>query len=554
VTDDTGQDAGSQPTLVETTDTDAAGTDAAGRQPPAGTGAAVGARRSIVLESLLAGALAASTLLVHDLQSILNRPYWLDEAWVADSTRVPLSQVPLVTSSSPIGWTVLLRLMAVGGPQRQRLVPLLLLVGAAVLAYLLGRRAPLPKPIGGALAAGAVVLLPHALLRDDLKQYTSDACCALLLLWLTARAEERPTRGRLAVLVLAAPVAMLFSHTALLVGIAVLLGLAAATLLRRAWRRLLEVVAGGLLAAAGMGLVYLRADRPHVTGSLTDYWRRYYLPTHGGFGPAWRYISGRWTQLHSLTNLGPGWLAALLVLAGLVTLARTGRLAVALSVPALLVGLIAASARHRYPLLDQRTSLFLFVILAVLAAIGVAGLASAVLALARWAGARLRSARVAAVAGLALATAVLVGSVFAYAIPASDYVRRRTIPLEDVRAATDWVQARIQPQDAVVVEFGAEFGYGYYATGLRPRFVRNSIPATGFVLDSDDGQRLVVVPPNERTAAGMLAAIAHARTLLRPSGRIYVLRAHEVAGERAAFEQLRPIDQRDWTGAAVTVL
>jgi hypothetical protein len=541
----------------------AAGGDAVGGELPPGPAevAPAGGRRLLALEWVLGGGIAAATLLVHDLHHILSQPYWIDEAWAADSVRVPLTEAPAVTASSPLGWTVLLHFMVIGGPQRQRLVPLLLLAAATVVAYLLGRRSPLPKPVGGALAAGALLLLPHALLRNDLKQYTSDACCALLLLLLAARAEERPTRARLAVLVLAVPLTMLFSHPALLVGAAVLLGLAGATLLRRAWLRLLEVVLGGLLATAGMALVYAKADRPHVIKVLADYWRHYYLPTDDGVGGAWRYISARWTQLHALTNLGPGWLAALLIVAGLVTLARAGRLSLALSVPVLLAGTIAASAQHKYPLLDQRTSLFLFAILAVVAAIGVAGVAHAVFVVARWSGDRRggglaveRGGRRGAVVGVVAAAAILVGSAVAYAIPASEYVREQTVPLEDVPAAVAWVQEHIQPQDVVVVEYGASFGYAYYATGLHPRFVPNIRIGTGFALASDDAQRLVFATPTRRTAAGVLAAIAHARTLLGPSGRIYVVRSHETPPEGKAFDQLRWIEQRDWIGASVTVL
>src|SRR6185503_11910230 len=142
-------------------------TSADGADGPAPAGGA--RRRWIALESVLAGGLAGATLLVHNVPHALAQPYWLDEAWVADSTRVPLSGVAALTGPSPIGWTVLLRLMVFGGQQRQRLLPLLLLAGATLVAYLLGRRSPLPKPVGGALAAGAVLFLPHALGRNDLK-------------------------------------------------------------------------------------------------------------------------------------------------------------------------------------------------------------------------------------------------------------------------------------------------------------------------------------------------------------------------------------------------
>ena len=38
--------------------------------------------------------------------------FWSHEAWVAVTTRFPLSQLPATTSSTPIGWSVLVRTLA----------------------------------------------------------------------------------------------------------------------------------------------------------------------------------------------------------------------------------------------------------------------------------------------------------------------------------------------------------------------------------------------------------------------------------------------------------
>jgi hypothetical protein len=46
---------------------------------------------------------------------LLSHPFWFDEGWVADSVRAPLGQLRMVTSSTPIGWTLLLR-----GPTARR--------------------------------------------------------------------------------------------------------------------------------------------------------------------------------------------------------------------------------------------------------------------------------------------------------------------------------------------------------------------------------------------------------------------------------------------------
>jgi hypothetical protein len=67
---------------------------------------------------------------------LFSHSFWLDEGWVADSVRAPLHQLRLLTSSTPIGWTLLLRLVPeVGPPERLRLLPIAFAVAAVVPAY-----------------------------------------------------------------------------------------------------------------------------------------------------------------------------------------------------------------------------------------------------------------------------------------------------------------------------------------------------------------------------------------------------------------------------------
>src|SRR5579859_4807669 len=51
------------------------------------------------LDGLLAVGAGVLVILVHDMHYILSQPYWLDEAWVADSVRAPLGLVPRLASS-----------------------------------------------------------------------------------------------------------------------------------------------------------------------------------------------------------------------------------------------------------------------------------------------------------------------------------------------------------------------------------------------------------------------------------------------------------------------
>jgi len=83
--------------------------------------------------------LAGLTFVVHDVPYVLRWPFWTDEAWVAVTTRFPLSQLPAVTSSTPIGWSLLLRLFTVGGQQWLRLLPLCFAALTVAVAYVFGR-------------------------------------------------------------------------------------------------------------------------------------------------------------------------------------------------------------------------------------------------------------------------------------------------------------------------------------------------------------------------------------------------------------------------------
>ena len=79
-------------------------------------------------------------LVVHDVGYLLRQPFWTDEAWVAVTTRFPLSQLPATTSSTPIGWSALMRVVTVSGTQTARLLPLGFAGAAVMIAYWFARR------------------------------------------------------------------------------------------------------------------------------------------------------------------------------------------------------------------------------------------------------------------------------------------------------------------------------------------------------------------------------------------------------------------------------
>ena len=69
----------------------------------------------------------------------------------------------------------------------------------------------------GLVAAGAALLVPAMLIRDDLKEYTDDAFVVLLALTLVSRLEANWSRRRLVTLGGVFVVCAVFSHVTLLV-------------------------------------------------------------------------------------------------------------------------------------------------------------------------------------------------------------------------------------------------------------------------------------------------------------------------------------------------
>ena len=155
-------------------------------------------------EALLVAVLAGLVFAVHDVPWVLSEPFWNDENWVVVSTRLPLADVPSHTSTTPIGFTLLLRTIRWGGDERFRLLPLLFSSASVVAAYALARAAGWrdrrEAVLAGVLAGGAALLVPTALVRNDLKQYTAEAFAALFVLVLCARVERDRSPRSLAVL------------------------------------------------------------------------------------------------------------------------------------------------------------------------------------------------------------------------------------------------------------------------------------------------------------------------------------------------------------------
>ena len=339
-------------------------------------------RRRLTAEHLTVLVLALLVLAVHNVGYILSQPYWTDEDWVALTTKFPLSALLQTTNSTPIGWSVLIRMITVSGTQSARLMPLAFAGAAVVVAYWFARRLDWPRPyvsVGAALlAAIGMLLVPAMLIRDDLKQYTTDAFFAVLVLAVTARLEREWSRRALVTLSVVTWGGMLFSDAVAFMGAAALAGVCIVALARRAWRRLAEAAVVGVGTAVLMLAVYKAFDARAVIPALTysPHFINYYPPLDRGVRAFFSFAYSHLQAEHTHFGLGPLWLVALLFVAGVVTIAWRGRPATAIALAVLWPEMLVISALRLFPFVDARTSTFLFAVTAVVAAIGVAGACS----------------------------------------------------------------------------------------------------------------------------------------------------------------------------------
>ena len=437
---------------------------------------------------------------------LLSHSFWLDESWVVDTVRAPFGQLKLLTSSTPIGWTLLLRVVPpVGGPERYRLLPLAFGVATVPLAWLIARGLGRFGPVRAAIAALTVALAPAALARHDLKQYSAEGFVAVSVVLLVAWVEEGWSRRRLALLAVAGAVSILVANIAPFVLLGGLAALALSAAARHQWRRVAEAAVTVVVVAAVHLLVYLTFASAGDNPAMRHWWLGDYVHLGAGLGPAARFVADHATAMLSSVGLGPWWLVLALALIGVWSLARAGRLAAALLAPLLVLELVAAAAAQRYPFLDARTGLFFAVVLTVYAALGL-GEFVAVLLARGWT--------------VPLAVAVVAGAL-ALLIPAATRAAGQPMPSAGVREQLAVVRAHWRPGDAIVVNSAGAFAFAYYWPD-RPTFIRSRLPtAVNFVATYPENPELVMV--NDSAVAAVVPAMARAHAAGR---RIWVVFAH----------------------------
>src|SRR6266498_2583768 len=247
----------------------------------------VAPRRSVA-QALLLGAepvvlvaLLALAVVARRPHYLLTHSFWLDEGWVVDSVRAPIGQLRLLTSSTPIGWTLLLRAVPpLGGPERYRLLPLAFGVATVPLAWMLARRLGRWGTVRAAVAAATAALVPASLV----------VLGGLLALVLTAAA-------------------------------------------RREWRHAAEASVAAVAVGSLHLLVYLAIAGAGDNPAMRRWWLPDYIHLDNGLGPAARFVGDRVVAMLTTVGLGPWWLVLALVAVGVWSLDSDGRPAAALLLP-----------------------------------------------------------------------------------------------------------------------------------------------------------------------------------------------------------------------------
>ncbi len=505
------------------------------------------------LDVILAIVAGVMVIFVHDVHYILQAPYWLDEGWVADSIRAPLSDVPRLASSTPLGWTLLLRLVPGHGLQRQRLVPLIFAGLAVAVGYLLGRELRLTRFVAGLLTAAAVLLSPAMLVRDDLKQYTAEAFAALVIWLLMARLENTWSRWWLAALTVVTSLGTLLAETAIFTGAAAFTCLFVVTLARRQWRRLAEVAVAGVGALAIFGVIFFVVLKPRIDPELSSYWAPLYSPT--SVTGAARFF---WTGLTQWLGPDIGFPAGvpktsampatahelavplILTVAGIVALAVARRYALAAMLPVTLVVVMTASAARQYPFGDERTSTFWEVMVPVLMAIAVASAIHGFgLALSR-----LGTGTAKRWTLPVIAVAVGAAAVAGYVQQVRPDINSHQIPHDDSRSQVQFAQAHYRPGDVFLVDFGASYGFDYYYRTPTTDFPTDPGNAAGYMPHYTDPHVIIMTTrkgPDFAVAMRKAIAVLDAEPASE-HGRVWVIREHvfptEVHAWAAIFAQL----------------
>jgi hypothetical protein len=363
---------------------------------------------------------------------------WLDDAWPALVIKTPWRDVTTVGLTAP-GFAALLKVWlhvtGFSASKAQSLAFAFGIVAPALLGLLcVARRIGRPA----ALVATALLLTSpaHIVYSARVKQYTLDSTLVIILVWLTWRGLERPddTRRWFLLAFGAAAATAISSGLVPVVAGAMLTALVAVRAVETRARRAAyaAVAAYAVFAAAWWKLVL----DPRLGSALRQYWQAFYISSSnpGGIVGGLRSVAVR--LAHGFTDLPSAVAFVVFVAAGVVVVRTRPNLSILLLTP-LLVAVVLALFRIA-PIGTGRTDLFLYPVFALLIAVAVSEISTRH----SW--------------GVYIAVGLVVASLGLARAPSS-------YPQEDMRQAIADLNARVQPNDTIMVYSGGRYAFALYA-------------------------------------------------------------------------------------------
>jgi hypothetical protein len=202
---------------------------------------------------------------------------------------------------------------------------------------------------------------------------------------------------------------------------------------------------------------------------------------------------------------------------GIMALVRQRETALAVTLPMLWLEMLALGRAQLYPFLEMRTSLFLIVPSVVIVGIG-ATYVCTTLFMTR------RSFAVACATALAVM----------FAIGVAPTVHAFGIPNEDIRGQTRYVASHLRPDDVVVVNALASWGFAYYWPRGHIRIVDTDALPPGFLAEPPDLNAQYATGTTYEQVLGTLRAALQQDSGSR-RGQIFVVRTHMNSEERDAW-------------------
>lgn len=414
--------------------------------------------KSVATKREFAGwALIAVGVILRMREYLVDRSFWHDEANLAlnlvNRNFAGLTQPLDYDQGAPVGFLFIEKLLMIVLGNKDYLLRLFPLFSGLLAIYLIYRVSSEYFRAGWLFAVLLFVISwPLIYYSSELKQYSSDAMFALLLIYLAlcCLAETAHLRDFL-LLGAAGFISIWISHPSALILAGIGLVLFFENLFRKRYTALLWTLGMGALWVVSFGWTYLVSLQYLVSDqSLQNYWRNGFMPF-----PPWN--NWNWfarTYLSLMVTVSPGfdtwyltWGCSLLIVFGAVLLYfRERYIALVIILPFLMASI--ASILQKYPL-RGRFLLFLVPLLILLMAECIGRIYTLI---GQWN------------RGFAFAASAVVGLMLLWFPVGGAYNNFLSPPMgDDIKPVMEYIDQHKAPNDVIYVYHGARPSFNYYA-------------------------------------------------------------------------------------------